>query len=343
MKLRSLILGLVSISIALTTQAQERKVDRTNQVSKINNSDINRHARDLAEVFYPTADDDCANTVTEFGIMEFWGSVSGMNEYGDKEKAQMLTYPGADSYDVVGAVGFFSTGSVVNDGLIRMNVYDVDAQTGGPGNLLSISDSLKVSQLEVPHPDSNFISFTIFTFSESQIATLSDSNFFISADMSEAYQTSDTVSLFSTVEGCGDGTDTWEKWDDDTWSSVFDVWGDESNPFHVDFLLAAVVEFTPDTMTTADHYIQHEDLRLYPATPNPANDFTVLNYSIDRTSPVSVEVFDISGKIFSRRNYVAQQTGRHQEMIHTHDLNPGTYYYSIATDNGRLVSRFVVQ
>ncbi|MBK8503837.1 MAG: T9SS type A sorting domain-containing protein [Saprospiraceae bacterium] len=334
MHFKGLLTLIALMGIVISSFAQERGARI--QDSKIYQNPQNRHARDMDVVFYPTVDDDCSLSVTVFTITERWGYVTGTNEYGDKEKAQLLEFSGSATYQILGVAAYFVESGIVDDGNLFAKIYSVGAN-GAPEDLIGTSEPVKVS--EVISPTDTTVEITGFIFDS--LPDMNMSQFFASIDFSALYDSKDTAALFQTMLGCGDGSNTYEKWIDDEWVSFDSAWGTATSPFDIDLLLGAIVEF--DGSTTADEYINHRGLQLFPATPNPASYHTLLNYGLEKAQPVEIIIFDAQGKHLKTINHEIQNAGRHQEEIYTHNFAPGQYYYQIATRTGRLISRFVVQ
>ena len=279
----------------------------------------------------------CAgDQVTSFGLEESWGFIAGNNEFRDKEKAQLLEFTGSASFSVIGVGGFFVMPSVINDGELTAKVYMMDDGSGGPGALVSTSMPMKASEVVAPNDTS--VELSVFAFGEEETPIIDYASFFASIDVSQLYASQDTVGLFHTMEGCGSGSNSWEKWADDTWHSLDSAYDPALN---IDFLITAVVEF--DDQTTADEYINNKGLQLFPATPNPATTRTVLNYGIETADGVEVQVFDNQGKLLRSIHHDVIPAGRHEQEILTYDFSPGAYYYRIATSKSSLISRFIVQ
>lgn len=332
----NLLLLLLFLAITTGVYAQQRTFSPV-KPKTLQNPPVNPHARAMDLVLYPTSDDDCSLEVTAFGITDAWGFISGTNGYGDKEKAQTLEYTANVPFKVLGVVGFFDNAGLVGNGEVTAKVYTVNDTSGAPDQLLATSEPVLVADI-VPISDSNTVELTFFMLPEDQIPEIESTTFIVSIDFSALYATSDTLTLFHTLEECGDGTNTWEKWSDDRWFNIFSSW----DSLNADFLLGAVVEFDDNT-TSADQPIWHHGLELYPASPNPASSFTVLNYGLEKAGPVEITIFDARGRTLQTIRHHLQQAGRHQEEIHTRDLAPGSYYYQITTGSGRLISTLMVQ
>lgn len=335
MRLKFLLSTILLSTFVLVSFGQERNISPVK--SKMYANPQNPHTRGTEIVYYPTFDDECSATVTIFEITDRWGFVSGTNEFGDKEKAQYLNFSGSAEFTVIGVAAFFAETGVVGNGEVTAKVYTVLVTPEvGPIELLGTSEPVSAADL-VPPSDSS-VALTLFTFAEDQVPLIEFNQFFASIDFSDLYSADDTAALYQTVDGCGNGIDTWEKWGDDRWFPVNDedAWG-----LNCDFLITAIVEF--DSITTSNQDIRHQGLQLYPVTPNPASVRTVLNYGLESDQPVDITIFDAQGKQVKQIKHALQNAGRHQEEIFTHDFAPGSYYYQIATRSGRLISTFIIQ
>lgn len=281
-------------------------------------------------------DNECALDVTAFGITDFWGAVGGMNEFGDKEKAQLLENTTNTVISVNQGMVFFNRASIVGDGNLRMKVYAADGDAGAPGTLLGESDELKVSDLMV---NDTFVLTTFFPFSSP--VPLGDATFYMSVDMGDLYATQDTVDLLHTELGCGDGTEAYELWSDDSWSSMFDAWSSSQSSFDMNFFIFAIVEFD-DPSGVVDPYVLQNGLRLFPAAPNPARNMVRLGYELEEAGPVEIEIYSQDGRQLQKINLGQQPAGRYAEEIAIDDLPAGSYVYGVVTDKSRLMSKFVV-
>lgn len=285
-------------------------------------------------IFYPVADETCGNFVTVYTVdpSDGGGYVSGTNGYGDLEKAQRLVYEANGPYKILEIWGFFAEAAAVNNGALRMKVYSVDPLTGGPDSLLSQSNDLKTRDLKT---DPQGVPATVFSLSNP--VTIRNDTFFVSCDFSDLYAARDTAALFMTNDSCGFGTDAWELFEDGTtWASIDDSYGLDAN-----WIVAAVVQFDEATDVN-DPFVAQRGLQLFPASPNPTNDWINLPYHIENSSRVTIEVYATDGKLIQRLHRGQQQPGRYTEKLNVQSLPAGTYVYGIVTDEARIMSRFIV-
>ena len=228
-------------SVSMTTAQQGRKIDFTQSqsrtFSKTQASEV-QFRMEMDTLFPPSFSEECGGSLIDFTIEGSWGRVSGMNEFLDLEKAQRFSYQGAPTYTVNEVGAWFSWASVIGDGEIKVNIYDV-SNTGAPGSLLGSSDPLKVSDLLIAGDEDPLIP-TFFSFSDPPVVM--DDGFFVSVDFTELYTSQDSVAIYNTVEDCGDGTSSWELFGDGTtWSNYIDSWD-----LNADLAVLAIVEKQED-------------------------------------------------------------------------------------------------
>lgn len=76
--------------------------------------------------------------------------------------------------------------------------------------------------------------------------------------------------------------------------------------------------------------------------PNPAKDFAVVGISLDQASTVSVNIYDIAGKLVYSNAAVKVEAGQHEMKINTSDLATGTYNVLVNTDLGILKDKLII-
>ncbi|MEM1122994.1 MAG: T9SS type A sorting domain-containing protein, partial [Bacteroidota bacterium] len=291
----------------------------------------------VPEVLFPTIFQDtlgCGNQLVTFTAgSDVWGFLSGTNGFTDLEKAQRFDYDG-NNYQVLEVDVFFDFVSIVNDGDIFAKVYEIDAETGGPGELVGVSNAVKMSGVAV---DDEFIVPTVFSFS--QIPVVQGEQFFVSVDISDLYNTNDTLTIAMTDEDCGVAGETWELFGDgQTWADYSSEasWGIPSN-----ILIVAVVE-ADGLSSTKDLLVGGERIRLHDAYPNPAKDELIIDFELEMSTVVQIEIYNLDGQLIQQIDNNKLPAGKYQERISTADLAAGTYFYGITTEKGRLMNKFVV-
>jgi hypothetical protein len=76
--------------------------------------------------------------------------------------------------------------------------------------------------------------------------------------------------------------------------------------------------------------------------PNPANDNTVIHYSVPTDGRVTFNIYSISGQVLYRQT-VETTFGSHSIELNTSNLAAGLYFYSMEFKGQRLVKRMVVE
>jgi hypothetical protein len=80
---------------------------------------------------------------------------------------------------------------------------------------------------------------------------------------------------------------------------------------------------------------------LYQNFPNPFNPTTRIKYDLHKTGEVTLQVFDISGKLLSTLVSGKQQAGSYQYTFNAQGLSSGVYIYRITTGEFTLSKRMV--
>jgi uncharacterized delta-60 repeat protein len=66
------------------------------------------------------------------------------------------------------------------------------------------------------------------------------------------------------------------------------------------------------------------------ASPNPTNDFITINYNLKTNSEISLELYDINGKVIMKPFYkVSREQGQNSEIINLNGLAKGTYFLAL--------------
>ena len=331
----TLLLLLISSSLSYGQQRSFDEAADSRELIRYDNiqaSDARSVAMDV--VLYPSASLSCSDSLSLFVPNDGWGFVSGTNNFMDLAKAQRLEFTSTDQFQILGGVVFFAIAAVIGDGELKMDMYEVDKSTGGPGDPITVSSSVKVSEINLP--DSNGVQATAFAIPMADIPTVSQPSFYASVDFTDAYTKMDTVGIFQTFPGCGVGEDTWEQFSDGTWSSIRASWTLEA-----DFAITVLVEF--DELSSDESFIGNGGLRIYPAFPNPAKEKIVLNYEIEESGPVRIQILNAQGKLLDSTENAVVQSGKKQFEVSLTSLPTGNYFYLITTDQGSIGSRFVVQ
>lgn len=74
---------------------------------------------------------------------------------------------------------------------------------------------------------------------------------------------------------------------------------------------------------------QVKDYRLYPNYPNPFNPETVIRYSLSRPGLVTIEVYDINGRLIRNLVNERRSAGNHEVTFSAKNLSTGIYFYQL--------------
>jgi hypothetical protein len=77
--------------------------------------------------------------------------------------------------------------------------------------------------------------------------------------------------------------------------------------------------------------------------PNPANEFTNLQFRLDKPDRVEISIFDIMGKQLMINNYGQQLAGYHTYQVNTSDLPSGMYFFTIKVGISQASKKVVVE
>ena len=76
--------------------------------------------------------------------------------------------------------------------------------------------------------------------------------------------------------------------------------------------------------------------------PNPATGKTTINYELTNNENIYFELMDMQGRKVLFYNEGLKSAGKHSIEVQTNQLDAGTYFYSLITNNGRLTKKMVV-
>jgi len=251
------------------------------------------------------------------------GYVFGINVYGDLEKAQKYTVVGTATVTNV-----LIWAKAKGTSTIKVNLYNVSGTTKGPGTTnLGSSAPMVLSAM-------NNLALTNFTITVPAVIT--NSSFFASAVMPATPVAVDTFGIVSTKINCNSNDSlAWEKFSDNSWHSVKTAEG-----INVDLSINPIVQVTS---TGINNYVSKGDLSLYAASPNPASNSININFSLNNSSKVEIEVYDVTGKVVKtvkgETNYAA---GKNAIAVDLSNLESGSYIYSVNANGTRIFSKFIV-
>ena len=253
------------------------------------------------------------------------GMLIGNNSYGETEAAQRYTFSGNGTVSEVLIMYGHNTGTT---GTTSAKVYSLSAKR--PSTVLGTSGTVTVGNISPG-------ALTSYTFATGVSVT---TDFAVSSVFPTTASTGDTVAVLSTKGNCHSNDSlSYVK------ATAFGGWAflnqlvNKSSPTldtSFDIMILPVVN-----VTTVIQEPTNNGLTLKGSFPNPANDVANINYNINESGTVTVEVFDLSGRVIERsaENISA---GNHNFLISVKNFVAGNYYYTIRTSKSQLTSKFIV-
>jgi hypothetical protein len=271
------------------------------------------------------------------------GFVCGNNGYGDVAKVQ--AYINTSNINVEGMLFWCGAKELVGGtGTVAANCYDmtgsatISTGTGsGPGTVLGFV-TLPMSSIDSGL--SAATGFNAVTFTTPINVT---SDFALGIDMTNIG--SDTIGIVSSTDAVADGSPdgdpagaelTFDKWSDATWHSFLET-GNWS--LDIDMFIWAVIDANGAGVGSEYFF---DGIKLSQNQPNPANAMTMIQYELQNAGNVTLEVYDMTGRLVVNVDEGKQNAGSHSILIDSEKLQEGAYYYSLKSDSHRLTKKMVV-
>ncbi|MDF2450069.1 MAG: hypothetical protein K0R26_2573 [Bacteroidota bacterium] len=222
-------------------------------------------------------------------------------------------------------------------GTVGASIYSENTTTKKPNTQIGSTSTLALSSMT---------GYDAVTFT-SPIA-VSSGNFFAAVEVPTIGGSNlDSLAVLSTSFGCS-STDTL-SWIFNTvapaqaafvlpsgWMSV-KMFAGNTTADNLDLLIFPVVD-----ITTSLSSISRGNLTLLAAFPNPANNEISINFSLNQSSKVEIEIYDVTGKIVNVIKMDNLASGKHSTKINTENLNSGVYLYSVKSENAKMFSKFTI-
>ncbi len=84
------------------------------------------------------------------------------------------------------------------------------------------------------------------------------------------------------------------------------------------------------------------DAALHQNFPNPVKEITSIPYDINKTSYVSINIMDITGRLVNTIDIGNKTPGKYYINYNVSELAKGTYYYTLNVDNKKITKKMVV-
>ena len=115
---------------------------------------------------------------------------------------------------------------------------------------------------------------------------------------------------------------------------MFEHTSTDDNLLELDDVLVTGTDFTGIAEHTNEIQVS--------AYPNPAHDQLNLRYTLDNVTAVTINVYDMNGRLVSSENKGAQTAGAQQATVNVSAIPAGMYRVELVTETGRSNSRVVV-
>lgn len=263
------------------------------------------------------------------------GYVTGVNGYGDLAKAQQ--FPVNNGYYVEGFLVLVGAKEIVGSAdSVDAVLYDMDGNTGsttaGDGNQTCPKSVLASVTLDMDTEIDTSGDFSVAMFNDSILRT---TDYAAGLDFSNTGD--DTLGIVHSNQGAPQQSElSWEQWNDDSWYTMLTTsgWG-----IDIDMAFLPVVDMSTSDINEHD-FVNGIRMQTY---PNPAVNDVNLDFQIEESADVKIQILNMSGKIVKSENFGQKEAGKHNVKISTNDLNSGNYIYVLEAGNKRLAKKMVIQ
>jgi hypothetical protein len=303
----------LALFVAGTVSAQRSQDFSTKPVYFDFNSISNSSRSVIDTTFYPEflpgGSWGLASYVNQFGYL------FGTNIFGDLAKAQVvmaddILHPNVD-HNVVG-LGFLiqKSGVGADSSKIKFEVFHLSDSTNMPDSVFS---SVELNWADILDQNFTFVTFP------TPVSMRANQSYAVGVDFS-MLESGDSISIITsqqnqvTLPGLA-----LEKWYNNEWRSTND-----SNSWELDVALFAFVIYEDVNASVKN---LSNDFKLLQNTPNPFKNSTVISYALGKSLPVTLEVYDATGKLVESRNEGVKPAGNHSFVLDGNSLNQGLYFY----------------
>ena len=223
--------------------------------------------------------------------------------------------------------------------------------SGVPAAILGTSNTVPMSYYATA-ATATTVAQRYVSYSFTPVTIAANSNFYASVTVPALGGTDkDTMAVLTTTLSCSAAPTDSLSWISTTyqipgnpnqvqWGSVKHLFGGGSAN-NLDIMIFPVIDITSSS-TGINNYVAHGGLKLYAAYPNPANSTININFSLDKSSTVEIEIFDITGKVVKTISNNNLASGANSIGVDVSTLEAGSYLYSINANGNKMFSKFVV-
>ena len=86
-------------------------------------------------------------------------------------------------------------------------------------------------------------------------------------------------------------------------------------------------------VSTIKNYLLPNEIKLYPPYPNPFNPQTQISFSVDKTTFISINIYDINGRLVKNIHNEKTPTGYHQLIWNSNNISSGIYFVVLQSED----------
>ena len=86
-------------------------------------------------------------------------------------------------------------------------------------------------------------------------------------------------------------------------------------------------------VSTIKNYLLPNEIKLYPPYPNPFNPQTQISFSVDKTTFISINIYDINGRLVKNIHNEKTPTGYHQLIWNSDNISSGIYFVVLQSED----------
>ncbi len=266
------------------------------------------------------------DTLRVYTVPNNGGFVTGFNQYGDLEKAQLYFGSGQVLGVFAGIAGKAADTGFENEPFAG-KVYSVSGTTFTQLGSATINFGDIDTSASGPIPGLNFWGFTTpVSVSGSWVAAVEVGKYSTTAVQAGTI-------VYSNDIGCGSNR-AWEKWNDGTWYPFTDAtsgWG-----IDLDMVIGAfVVNFATN--------VEADLISGVAVFPNPVENQFNLAYNSKVGGKVSIEVIDATGRVIRVINEGSKAAGTYVSTIDFDGMASGLYTYRLTVGATQTTGKFIVK
>lgn len=271
------------------------------------------------------------------------GFVFGTNKYLDRAKGVAFSLPTGFSRGTVTQVkAWFAYRTAGAEGAqYRLAIYDGTAESG-PTGAPRYTKTYNVKDIVADDDLNTGSSATVFALDQPVAVGTS---FFVVFDFGDYPATQAArAGLASTNVREGRVAEAWEQWQDGTWANVSDAWtGQNAQPGTGTrgWLPWISADVTVQASTPVEDAPRAGATTLAQSIPNPTAGATTIPFSLARSGPVRLVVFDVLGREVARLVDGVLPAGTHEAPFDAALLPAGTYVYALQSE-GRVLTHSLV-